>query len=115
MVGAAPAIGKRLERAFGYPGRTGTTVLLEEPETFDANMLQEDDAAAKTEAGRSRPGLTKFTDGSRLDSGVAGYAIAWKNGRHWMGIKTTWGTTRSPTIRSAPLSPGHWNALQGDR
>jgi ribonuclease HI len=29
-----------------------------------------------------------FTDGSRLDSGAAGYAIAWQNCQRWVGIKT---------------------------
>jgi ribonuclease HI len=32
-----------------------------------------------------------FTDGSRLDSGAAGYAVAWQNGQHWVGIKTHMG------------------------
>jgi hypothetical protein len=54
--------------------------LLEEPEAFDPDTIQEDEVPAKTEAERSRPGLTMFTDGSRLDSGAAGYAVAWQNG-----------------------------------
>jgi len=29
-----------------------------------------------------------FTDGSRLEDGAAGYAVAWKNGLSWKGIKT---------------------------
>jgi hypothetical protein len=29
-----------------------------------------------------------FTDGSRLDSGAAGYAVTWQNGQHWVGSKT---------------------------
>jgi hypothetical protein len=41
-MGAASAIGKRLERALGYSGRTERTVLLEEPEALDADTIQED-------------------------------------------------------------------------
>ena len=32
-----------------------------------------------------------FTDGSRLDSGATGYAVAWQNGQSWAGIKTNMG------------------------
>jgi hypothetical protein len=62
VVGAASAIGKRLERALENSGRTESTVMLEEPEAFDAGMMQENEAAAKMEAERSRPGLTMLTD-----------------------------------------------------
>jgi hypothetical protein len=31
------------------------------------------------------------TDGSRLDSGAAGYAVTWQNGQRWMGVKTHMG------------------------
>jgi hypothetical protein len=82
VVGAAPAIGKRLECALGYAGRTESTVLLEEPEALDAEVIQEDEAAAKAATERSRPGLTMFTDGARLDSGAAGDAVTWQNGQH---------------------------------
>jgi hypothetical protein len=91
VVGAASAFGKRLESALGYSGRTETTVPLEDPEAFDAVTIKEEEAMAKTEAERSRPGLTMFTDGSRLDSGATGYAVAWKHGQHWMGIGTHMG------------------------
>ena len=39
------------------------------------------------EAEKPRPGLM-FTDGSRLDDGAAGYAVVWKNGQSWEGVKT---------------------------
>jgi len=39
-------------------------VLLEEPETLDAELLQEEEAEAKAAAEVTRPGLTMFTDGS---------------------------------------------------
>jgi ribonuclease HI len=84
-------IGKRLENALGYAGRTEATVLLEEPEAFDAETIQEDEKAAKIEAECPRLGLTVFTDGSRLDSGAAGYAVTWQKGQHWVGIKTHMG------------------------
>jgi len=32
-----------------------------------------------------------FTDGSRLEDGAAGYAVAWKTGQTWKGIKTHMG------------------------
>jgi len=32
-----------------------------------------------------------FTDGSRLDGGVAGYAVVWEDGQSWVGIKTHMG------------------------
>jgi ribonuclease HI len=91
VVGANSAIGRRLQTALGYSGRTETTILQGEPETFDAETVQEDGEAAKKEAERRRPGLTLFTDGSRLDSGAAGYAVAWQNGKRWVGVKTHMG------------------------
>jgi len=32
-----------------------------------------------------------FSDGSRLDSGAAGYSVVWKRGQTWVGIKTHMG------------------------
>jgi len=32
-----------------------------------------------------------FTDGSRMEDEAAGYAVAWKNGQTWKGIKTHMG------------------------
>jgi len=60
-----------------YSGRMESTVLLEEPETRDPELLQE----ATAEAEKSRPGLTMATDRSRLDDGAARYAVVWKSGR----------------------------------
>jgi len=67
------------------------TVLLEEPEALDAETIQEDEKTAKVEAEQIRPGLTMFTDGSRLDSGATGYAVAWQNGQSWVGINNHMG------------------------
>jgi len=62
-------------------------VFLEEAETFDAELLQEEEAEAEAEAERARPGLTMFTDGSRMEDGATEYAVVWKNGQTWEGIK----------------------------
>jgi len=75
IFGAPTAIGRRLTDALAYTGRTESTVLLEEPETLDAELLQEEEAEAKADAEKSRPGHTTFTDGSWLDDGAAGYAV----------------------------------------
>jgi len=66
--------------------QTEGAVLLEE-EAFDAELLQEEEAEATAEAERARPGLTMFTDGSRMEDGATGYAVVWKNGQTWEGIK----------------------------
>jgi hypothetical protein len=109
VVGTTSAIGRRLEAALGNTGRTETTILLEEPETLDAETIQQDEAAAKREAERHRPGLTMFIDGSRLDSG---YAVAWQNGQHWVGVKTHMGYNQEAY---ALPSPGHRKLRRGDR
>jgi len=81
IVGADMAIGKRLATALQYTWtETEETVLLEDPESFDAELIQEDREEAKKETEKARPGLVMFTDGSRMESGAAGYAVAWKNG-----------------------------------
>jgi len=65
--------------------------LLDESETLDAELLQEVETEVKAAAEKERPGLTMFTDGSWLDDGAAGYAVVWKNGQSWKGIKTHMG------------------------
>jgi len=77
--------------ALAYTGKTESTVLLEEPETLDAELVQKQEAEAKAEAKKARPGLTMFTDGPRTDDGATGYAVVWKNGPSWVGIKTHMG------------------------
>jgi len=81
VVGAPTQIGCRLTNALAHSGQTEGTVLLEEAEAFDAELLQEEEAEAKAEAERARPGLTMFTDGSRMEDGATGYAVVWKNGQ----------------------------------
>jgi hypothetical protein len=69
VVGARSTIGKRLKNALVHIGRTETTVLLEEPEALDDETIQEDEKVTKAEAERTRPGLTIFTDESRVTTG----------------------------------------------
>jgi len=88
VVGAPTGIGRRLKNALAYGGQTEGTVLLEDPETLDAELLQdEEEEEAKADAERARPGLTMFTDGSRLDNRATGYAVVWKRGLTWTGVK----------------------------
>jgi len=105
IVGVPTAIGRRLTNSLSCSGRVESTVFLEELETLGAELLLEE-VEAKAEAEKARPGLTMFTDGSRLDDGATGYAVVWKNSQSRVGIKPTWATTRRPTRRSA-LSQGH--------
>jgi len=77
IIGADTAIGKRLATALQYTWtETEETVLLEDPECFDAVLIQENREEAKKKAKKARPGLVMFTDGSRMESGAAGYAVA---------------------------------------
>jgi len=78
--------GRRLTNAVAYTGRMESTVLLEEPETLDAELLQEGEVEAKAE--KERRGLTMFAGGSQLDDGATGFAVVCGNGQSWKGIKT---------------------------
>jgi len=88
IVGAPTGIGPRLTNALAYTRRAEDKVLLEDPETLDGELIQEEEAKAKAEAEKHRPGLTTSTDGSRLDGGATGYAVGWKRGLTWKDIKT---------------------------
>ena len=35
-----------------------------------------------------------FTDGSRLDDGATGYAVVWKTGQTWAGVKVHMGNNQ---------------------
>ena len=94
IVGAKTAIGRRLTNALAHRGQTESTVLLEEPEILDAELRQEEEAEARVEAERARPGLTMFTDGSRLENGATGYAVVWRRGRTWAGAKVHMGSNQ---------------------
>jgi len=49
------------------------------------------EAAAAKEARLDRPGVTIFTDGSRLENGATGYAAVWKKENDWEGLKSHMG------------------------
>ena len=91
VVGAPTKIGQRLTNTLGYTGRVESTILLEDPETLDTMLAQEEEKEAKKEAEKGRPGLVMYTDKSRTEDGAAGYAVAWRNGQTWKGIKTHMG------------------------
>ena len=61
---------------------------------WGGTLVQEEEAEAKAEAERPRPGLTMFTDGSRQEDGTTGYAVVWKKGDSWKGIKSHMGSNQ---------------------
>jgi len=91
VVGAPTALGRRLTNALAYAGRMESTVLPRAQETLSAELILEEEETAKAEAERTRPGLTMFTDGSRVESGASGYSVVWRRGEGWAGIKTHMG------------------------
>jgi ribonuclease HI len=96
---------KRLRPALGCLGRTETTFVLDDPEPFHAMTVQEEEATATTAAERSRPGLTLFTDGSRLDSGAAGTPSYGRIASTGAASKRAWAANRMPSTKSAsPLA-----------
>jgi len=50
-------------------------------------LIQEERKETKREEEKGRSGLIMFTDGSQMESGAARYAVAWKDGQSWKGIK----------------------------
>jgi len=90
-VGTPTEVGRRLTNTLGYTRHMEPIVLLEEPDTLGAELLQEEEAEAKAKAEKVRPGLTMFAGWSRLDGGAAGCAVVWGNGKTWKGIKTHMG------------------------
>ena len=94
VVGASTGIGRRLKNALAYGRQPERTVLLEELETCNAELLQEEEAEAKAAAEGTRPGLTMFTDGSRLEGGATGYLVVWKMGQPWVGVKVHMGNNQ---------------------
>jgi len=92
IVKVPTTIGKRLAAALENRWTaTEETVLLEDLESFEAALIQEERAEAKKEARKERQGLVMYTDGSRLENEAAGYEVVWKNGQTWEGIKTHMG------------------------
>jgi len=94
VVGAPTAIGWQLTNALAQSRQTEGTLLLEEPDALDTELFQEEEVEAKAEAERNRPGLTMFTDGSRLEDGATGYSVVWKKGLSWAGAKVHMGNNQ---------------------
>jgi len=92
VVGTGTEIGKWLGAALCYSWtETEKTILPEEPELLQAVLIQKEWKEAKKEAEKEWPGLVRFTDGSQQVEGTVGYAMAWKDGHSWKGIKTHMG------------------------
>jgi len=71
-------IGRRLVVALEHSGRTKATVLQSPPGALDgAALVVEDRIRAKETAEHPPTGLVIFTDGSKGESGAAGYAVTW--------------------------------------
>ena len=89
LIGASEsALGQRLQSYLGCWNGREETVLLEVASPLEAAVSIEEEAAAANEAKRTgRPGLTIYTDGSRMENGATGYAVTWKNGLRWKGHK----------------------------
>jgi len=88
LVGADKTLRNRLQSSLGCWDRKEGTVLLEVASTLEATVTKEEESADKQEAKRTdRPGLAMFTDGSRLEYGASGYAVAWKKVTTWKGHK----------------------------
>jgi len=62
-------------------------VLLESVEHLDATAIVEDEAEAKYEGKRQRPGHRR----SRTEGGATGYAAVWKKNQTWKGLKVHMG------------------------
>jgi len=62
-------------------------------EHLDATAIVEDEAGAKYEAKRQRPGLVIFTLHRliRTEGGATGYAVVWKKNQTWKGLKVHMG------------------------
>jgi len=57
------------------PTELGTSISIADAEWAEQEARRTD----------SQPGLVLWTDGSRDDNGVVGYAVVWKKGQSWAG------------------------------
>ena len=96
LLRAANGIGKQLLTAPGYSGRAEETILREAPEAFEATITVKEQAEALAAAGERRPGLTLFTDGSRMQNGAAGCGERDSDG---LASRLIWDTTRRLSVR----------------
>lgn len=86
-VGAPSAIGRRLEEAIEYSGRTERTTITAGAERYGAVRIVEEQEKAKVEAENDREGLTIFADRSRFETGAAGYGVVCSCGDRWVRVK----------------------------
>jgi len=70
-----------------------------------------EEAEAKAEAEKPRPGLAMFTDGGR----GCRIRVVWRTANPGWASKLTWVATRRPATQSALPSQGRWNRLQEGR
>ena len=101
VVGTNTAIGRRLGSVLKYTWtETEKTVLLEEQQTFDAELIQEEWEEAKKEAEKGRPGLVMFTDGSRWKVELPDMRWHGRTANPGRVLRPIWGITRRPLMRS---------------
>ena len=86
VIGALTRFRETLTNALVHKGPTERVVLLEKLEAFYMELLQEEEAKAKSEPEESRSRLMMFTDESQLGNGTSGYTGVWKNRQTWEGI-----------------------------
>jgi len=101
IVGALTAIRRRLTNALAYAGRNERTVLLEEPETLDAELLQEE---AEAKAGQKRIDRDSLCSPTDHGSTVVQQGTRWCGGGAspgWVDIKTHMGYNQEATTQSA--------------
>jgi len=103
LVGAPTGIGWWLKNALAYGGQTERIVLLEELETCNAELLQEEEAEAKAGVEGTRPGLTMFTDVGIASCG-SGVACRRKQHRCNSGGSNTMGSNAMATT----MASGSW-------
>ena len=89
-MGAGSEKEKRPGNALGCSGRIETTVLLERRRNLTLKWSRRTWQRPRLRKSALGVVLAMFAGGYRLDSGAAGYTIAWQNGQHhhWKGIKT---------------------------
>ena len=117
IVGAATAIGRRLTNALASAGRTESTVLLEEPQTLDADLPRGVGGRPRERRRQSRidrgPPCSPMGDGST--AGRQSTRPCGRGARPGWASKLTLATARRPTTQRESLSQGRWNRLREGR
>jgi len=92
VVVAKDAFGQQLERALwtpaGSPGPLEATTLMTTGDHLFGEVIIEDTDAAATRMANEWQGTAIWTDGSRLEDGSVGCAVAWNHPEHdaWTGV-----------------------------